>query len=471
MSSWKEIAISGSSPDLKSLYLSGTTTSSMEDNPNYFPTASNLWLNNFSGDNNAWKTNEDNLNDDGSPWISTQRTIGNYGTSETHENFDVSGLSPICLPITLINNSNIDDGEAYVQNSTMLLIEMIQNDTDYTDYFVALAALGSGTYTLTDGTSTAIYEITNVQTFQQDNAKITGENINDTSILDLNLGPATICLPPSFTTGSDMVEPLTPGTGPDHGITPSTASGDQGEGYYNVAQSYGTKYLYAETSDPGEKIYSITSPYIDLTDYSTKKLVFYFHLHGPNSGFFNVKTSTSATAITQDPSKQIKFSNWPGTAGNLPSGNIAANYWSGGSANPASYAYTVGPSEVQESPEAPFNRAEVDLSTFTSGYIWIMYTSGWPGSVGQFLDPDKSDFAIGNLYLDLGGYSQPEQFAFAAETPTLEVKGTNFLNQNNYSVRFVNLPQSDPEVLGALYKDPSNLTGIRSQVRISNGPP
>ena len=92
MSSWKEITISGSNPDLKSVFLSGTTTASMETNTNYFPTASNLWLYDFSGDNDDWQTNDANLSDNGGRWISSTRTVTeSINISSTHQGFDVSG--------------------------------------------------------------------------------------------------------------------------------------------------------------------------------------------------------------------------------------------------------------------------------------------------------------------------------------------------------------------------------------------
>ena len=470
MSSWKEITISGSNPDLKSVFLSGTTTASMETNTNYFPTASNLWLYDFSGDNDDWQTNDANLSDNGGRWISSTRTVTeSINISSTHQGFDVSGLSPICLPITITGGS-ANTGQVGIQSNTSILIDDILNGVDYFHYFNALAALTSswGSYTLTDGNLTASYEIYSVQRFQNANTRITGESINGVGLSQLNIDDGEICLPPSFTTGSDMYEPLTTGTGPDEGITPSTASSDQGEGYYNVAQAFEAKYLYAETSDPGENTYSITSPYIDVTDYATKKLVFYFHLHGENCGTFKVYTSTSSSSLQGGYLKPIHYSNWPGTAGNLPGGNIADTYWSGGFNNTAPYGFSVGPSEVQESGEAPFNRAEVNLYDFDTGYIWIVYESGNPGIdlEDSPANAPKADFAIGNLYLDLGGYLQPEQFAIVAETPTLEVKSPTL----NDFIRFINLPQSDPEVLGALYKHPPDLLSTRSRIRISNGP-
>ena len=466
MGSWREIAISGSSPDLKSVFLSGTNDGTEYIvNPLYQPTASNMELFSFTGDNNAWKTNEDNLSDYGGQWISEERMVSSGSGQTLHKNFDISGLSPICLPTTIIGNSNIGDGEIYQSSNSTLLMERIQNGTDYNDYFAALAALTSswGTYTLTDQAgSTVSCTITNVINFQQNNTKLFGASNNGTEIDDLVTGPATICLPPSFTTGSDMVEPLTSGTGPNQGVIPQQLTSN----IVNQPQHYeDARYLYAETSDPGENTYSITSPFIDVTDYAAKKLVFFFNLHGDNCGNFKVYTSPSSSSLVDASLMAIKFSNWPGNNGAFPSSEASSLlYWSSGSQNTPPYVYQVGPDEVQKHPDSPFNRVEVDLASFTSGYIWIVYESGNPNI--DFVDspeaPPKADFAIGSLYLDLGGYLIPEQSAVVAETPTLEVKFNH--------VKFVNLPQSDPEVLGALYKDPSNLTGIRSQIRISNGP-
>jgi len=456
MSTWKKIAISGSNADVKSLYLSGTNDGTTYiANPNYYPTASDLHLANFTGDNDAWKTNEDNLNDNLTTWTSSTRTVINYdGTTSLHQGFDVSGLSPVCLPITLIGSSNIGDGEAWVQNSTMLFIEAItQNGEDITSYFQALVGVnpGSLTYTLTDGVSNAIYTIDQVEVFNFNNVKLTGTSVNGVSLLDLNLGSAEICLPLMG------YEQLTTGTGPNHGVIP----------YQNTStvstQTTGQKYLYAETSDPGEHTYSITSPFIDLQYYIHKKLIFFFHLHGNNCGEFKVYTSADNLNILNG-LKAMTYSNWPGANGAFPNSVEVDNHWSGGSLNTSDVTFKVGPGEVQEEGTSPFNRVEVDLSSFTSGYIWIVYESGNPGiDLGDSPeDAPKADFAIGNLFLDLDGYTQPIQFAEVAETPTLEVKFDH--------VRFVNLPVLDPGVLGALYKDPSNLTGIRSQVRISNGP-
>jgi len=455
MSNWKEIAISGSSPNLKSAFLSGTTTASMEANGNYYPTASNLWLNNFSGDNDDWKTNDDNLNDNGDSWISSTRTVVNQnGSTSTHKSFDVLGLSPACLPTTITTNANPQPGEIKIQNNNVIFLDGFQNSIDYTAYFNSLVLLESytGSYTLTDGTNTASYQITNVESFSNNNYKVYGNFISGAQLNLLATGPAEICLP--------GLEASTTGTGASHGITPSTSSNA-----LNVEQTLDTKYLYAETSDTGENTYSITSPFIDITDYATKKLVFYFHLHGPNCGNFKVYSSASPGSLAGSSTRVIQYSNWPSSeTGNLPGGTQATSYFSGGTNNPYLFTYAVGPGEVQTHVNSTFNRAEVSLTSFNIGYIWIVYESGNPGIdlEDSPADAPKADFAIGNLYLDLGGYLQPEQFAVVAETPTLEVK--------NDFVRFVNLPLSDPLVLGALYKDPSNLTGIRSQVRISNGP-
>jgi hypothetical protein len=49
------------------------------------------------------------------------------------------------------------------------------------------------------------------------------------------------------------------------------------------------------------------------------------------------------------------------------------------------------------------------------------------------------------------------------EAATLKVLGS--------IIKFHGLPTSDPHVVGALYKDPSTITGVQSLILISNGPP
>ena len=468
MSSWKEIAISGSSPELKSLHLSGTNDGTEYSiNGLYQPNDELLHLAYFTSvpdiDNNAWQTNENNLNDNLTPWVSKVRSVTSpEGVLTTHQGFDRSGLSHLCLPIT-ITDTSANPGQVGLQSNTAILIDDVQNGVDYADYFNALdaATSGWGTYTLTDGTFTASYEIGTVEGFSAGNTRITGNPTENDGVQlqSLSIGNGEICLPPASTTGSNMIEPLTTGTGPTSGINPGQTTAK------NRNQTSPFKFLYAETSDPGEHTYSIASPFINLHDYIEKKLVFFFHLHGANCGTFKVYTSPSSESLVNASVRAMRYSSWPGANGAFPNSAESNNYWSGGSVNFSDIAYSVGPGEVQEAATSPFNRVEVDLTSFTSGYIWIVYESGNPGiDLGDSpADAPKADFAIGSLYLDLQGYTQPEYFALVAETPTLEVKFDH--------VRFVNLPTSDPEVLGALYKDPSNLTGIRSQIRISNGLP
>ena len=84
-------------------------------------------------------------------------------------------------------------------------------------------------------------------------------------------------------------------TGPASGITPTFV--DLNSPTLAVTQTPNTLYLYTETSDSGENTYSITSPLINLTDYSNTKLVFYFYLFGQNVGNFKVFTSTSNSSL------------------------------------------------------------------------------------------------------------------------------------------------------------------------------
>jgi len=49
------------------------------------------------------------------------------------------------------------------------------------------------------------------------------------------------------------------------------------------------------------------------------------------------------------------------------------------------------------------------------------------------------------------------------EAATLKVLGS--------IIKFHGLPPADPQVVGALYKDPSTINGGQSLILISNGPP
>tara|TARA_R110002012_G_scaffold6274_3_gene28477 strand:- start:1675 stop:3051 length:1377 start_codon:yes stop_codon:yes gene_type:complete len=458
MGDWTKVEVSGSNAKLQSLYLSGTEDLIEQYNPLYAGGAQDLHLHDLSGTNNDWKTNSDNSNTTGTPWISTNRSvyISSFIGSKDHLKFDVRDLSPESIPTTIVAAPSPEPGEVIVQSNSTIFMDGFQNSIDYTAYFDALVAAtsGWGSYTLTDGTSTASYQITDVQGFSNDNYKILG-SYSGTSIMSLNTGAATISLPGMYLTP-------TPDTGPDDGFVLTDTSSTS----KNEAQSSGAKYLYAETSDAGENIYSITSPYLDLTSYATKKLVFYFHLYGVNSGQFKVYTCPSSSSLEDRTITNMKYSSWAGVNGLSPSSTVFADaYWSGGINNtPTTVTSISGP--IQATGSSPWNRVEVDLTTlstgfnevFNTGYIWIVYESG----IDPFVDvePSEADFGICNLFLDLDGYNVPQYLYHTA--PTLGVLGT--------AIKFHGLPTSDPGQVGALYKDPTTLDDQASPILISNGP-
>jgi len=457
MGDWTKVEVSGSNAKLQSLYLSGTEDLVQEENLLYAGGAQDLHLKNLFGTNDDWKTHSDNSNQAGTPWISTNRSvyISSFIGSNYHLKFDVRDLSPEGIPTTIVASPSPQPGELVVQNNGAIFMDGFQNNIDYTAYFDALAAAtsGWGSYTLTDGTSTASYQITGVDGFSNDNYKIFG-NYSGTSVMSLNEGAATISLPGMYLTP-------TPDTGPDDGVVPvSTITS------LTQPQTSDAKYLYAETSTAGENIYSITSPYLDLTSYATKKLVFYFHLYGVNSGQFRVYTCPSSESLEDRTTTNMKYSNWPGNGGlNISSEAQGENYWSGGPYNtPTSVGSISG--QIQATGSSPWNRVEVDLTTlsnaydevFNTGYIWIVYESGIDPY--EDVEESESDFGICNLFLDLDGYDVPQYLYHTA--PTLGVLGT--------AIKFHGLPTSDPGQVGALYKDPNTLDDQASPILISNGP-
>jgi hypothetical protein len=469
MSDWKKLQLTDHHAELKSLRLSGTTTGSMEANPDYDPnnsTSQNLHLYDFTGDDNAWKTNEDNLNASETPWISELRSVTGQNTPTTHKPFHIPGLRPVCMDMTLIpNNGSAAMNDGTVQPLTgghwIYMSPIDVYGVDHSTFFVELEAQPSSptlTYSMTDGTSTAIYEIDDVDIIPIGSGNVIiestlGGHVSGSYFSDLDTGPVTICFP-------DFTASLTTGTGPDSGILPSTDPD-----VYNIALATGERYLYAETTDLDNYTYSITSPLINVTDYATKKLVFFFHLHGANSGHFEVHTSPSSESLYVSTQMAMQYSNWPGISGAMPQQPDTDDHWSGGDSNPNVGALLIGPGQIQASGSSPFNRVEVDLATFTSGYIWIVYESGDPSS--PLYDQDSSDFAISNLYLNLGGYTQPETIPVVAPTPTLKIsQASGYTN-----IRFLNLPESNPGIPGALYKreDPVVGFGEQSLIMISTG--
>ena len=255
-------------------------------------------------------------------------------------------------------------------------------------------------------------------------------------------------------------------TGPDHGITPSTSSTAK-----NVAQSADSLYLYAETSDASESVHSIISPELDLSSYTSKKLVFYFHMFGENCGRFRVLHKSSLDSLSGAIQLLIKYSNWPGENGSIPleGGLEESSYWSGGSQNPSDFVIVVGePGQIQVSGSSPFNRVEVDLETMTfPSRIWIVYESGNP-DLDNPSNQYKADFAIGNLYLELDGYTIPAEIPNIAAVPTLKL---NYPGTSDGDIRLLNLPESNPGIAGALYKhvDPEIGPLGQSVIMISTG--
>jgi hypothetical protein len=234
------------------------------------------------------------------------------------------------------------------------------------------------------------------------------------------------------------------GTGPDYGIA-ATSNATQA----TIQQTGGARYLYTDIDNEGLVTYSMTSPHLDLTHYATKKLVFYFFLYGSNCGTLKVYTSTSADHIEG----QQLIMNYTGENG--------------------TFAYThyhiVG--QIQTDSDDPWHRLEVDLSTentngnptLNEGYIWIVYESDG----GNSEDPDLAELSICNLFLELDDLTVPLELPYAADDPTLKV----YTSGANTNVSFLNLPESNPGIPGALYKreDPVIGFGNQSLIMISTG--
>jgi hypothetical protein len=190
-------------------------------------------------------------------------------------------------------------------------------------------------------------------------------------------------------------------------------------------------------------------------------------MYGENCGRFRVMYTTNLSSLNAAPSLPMQYSNWPGENGSIPAegGVEQGSYWSGGTNNPDTSTMIIGTGQIQVTGSSPFNRVEVDLAPMTlPGYIWIVYESGNPANLSsQF----KADFAIGNLYLELDGYTVTAQIPNIAPTPTLKVATSG----ENANVKFLNLPEFDPGVPGALYKDPTTgENASQAQIMISTGP-
>lgn len=239
-------------------------------------------------------------------------------------------------------------------------------------------------------------------------------------------------------------------TGPLFGINPTPTLLNQ----LSINQDNNALYLYTETSDYGEKTYSITSPLINLTDYSNTKLVFYFYLFGQNAGNFKVFTSTSNLSILPSVATQQDISYAVDTElGFYVLSDPVSQVGYQGDNLPNQNTHTDNSS--------PWYRAEVDLTSFTEGYVWIVYESGGPLVIQQFY-PDQADFAISNVFLDLGSYIVPETEEIDNYELSLKVLGD--------AIKLYGLPEEDPHEEGQLYQDPDFLEFNQGYILISNGP-
>ena len=245
-------------------------------------------------------------------------------------------------------------------------------------------------------------------------------------------------------------------TGPASGINPTFAELNTGLAStgYAIDQTPDTLYLYTETSDSGENTYSITSPLINLTDYSNPKLVFYFYLFGQNAGNFKVFTSTSHLSILPSVATQQNIS------------PVMLNeqfnlYFISDPVSQVGYQISNVPNQnTHTDNSSPWYRAEVDLTSFTEGYIWIVYESGGPNVIQQY-HPDQADFAISNVFLDLGSYIVPETELIDNYELSLKVLGD--------AIKLYGLPEEDPHEEGQLYQDPDFINANQGFILISNG--
>ena len=247
----------------------------------------------------------------------------------------------------------------------------------------------------------------------------------------------------------------TPGTGPIGGPGVSIPYPTE----FTIPQFTTGKYIYAETSDPGEWRYSIVSPYIDLTDYTTKKLVFYFYMYGSNCGTTSVLYSPSNSSLEN--AQELLLSFWNGTAWSTNQLELKAGDDYG---------------TMQGTSEEDWFRAEVDLTysevsaggitiswpEVTQGYLWIKYISGDGQGDGQTYVSTEADFAIMNIKLELDGYVVP---------PLVPSEGNYETTLKAFSevIKFHGLPTEDPEIEGALYKDIAFINEPKTYVLVSTG--
>ena len=249
-------------------------------------------------------------------------------------------------------------------------------------------------------------------------------------------------------------------TGPESGITPTFLElnpGLSGQGNA-IDQTSDTLYLYTETSDSDENTYSITSPLINLTDYSDTKLVFYFYLFGANCGNFKVFTSTNPLSLLSNEDNAIQQNIRPVMLNDQFGSNI---YYLSDPVSQVGYdgdLESIGQTHTNNS--SPWYRAEVDLTSFTEGYVWIVYESGG-NALDQLSTPFQADFAISNVFLDFGSYIVPETEEINNYELSLKVLGD--------AIKLYGLPEEDPHEEGQLYQDPDFINANQGYILISNG--
>lgn len=254
-------------------------------------------------------------------------------------------------------------------------------------------------------------------------------------------------------------------TGPESGITPTFLELNPGlSGTGNaIDQTPNTLYLYTETSDVGENTYSITSPLINLTDYSNTKLVFYFYLFGQNVGNFKVFTSTSPFSLLPNQDNAIQQ--------NISPAILNEEFGIFFISDPVSQVGYQGaqlPGQTHTDNSSEWYRAEVNLTSFTEGYVWIVYEAGGPNGVSTS-DLDQADFAISNVFLanpnnttlDSDSYLIPETEEIDNYELSLKVLGD--------AIKIYGLPEEDPHEEGQLYQDPDFINANQGFILISNG--
>jgi len=234
------------------------------------------------------------------------------------------------------------------------------------------------------------------------------------------------------------------GTGPDGGIVWGGPGADSTKA---ISYSGVDAWLHADTSaitsytpEAGgiTGVFSLVSPRIELTEnhYSNPKLIFYQHMYSSNNMMGNLKVFRCSSATQLGSATLLPLTYYDGTAvmatGTVISGNQQTNQTD------------------------PYRRVEVDLSSLSTSsaeYIWIIYKGG--GS-------SRGDCALGHIYLQ------------APEAPQSVTTTTNppvALQVNASDIKFHNLPTSDPETQGQLWKDNLGGNGALSYIRVSAGPP